>query len=92
MDWQVGGSGTFENAIDIARRALDSTPRLAACRRPRRILWPHRLAAKKVRRAEKYRRLAQECVDPAIRKQVTAMANEWFERAKAKGSPPPKAA
>ena len=42
--------------------------------------------------SERLLRLAQECVDPAIREQVTTMANEWLERAKAKDSPPPKAA
>ena len=41
--------------------------------------------------AERLLRLAQQCVDPEIRDQVTAMANEWLERVKAK-EPPPKAA
>jgi hypothetical protein len=42
--------------------------------------------------SERLLRLAQECVEPSIREQVSAMANDWLERAKAKGSPPPKAA
>ena len=29
-------------------------------------------------------RLAQECVDPKVRNQVSNIANEWLERAKAK--------
>jgi hypothetical protein len=56
-------SGTFEHAIDIARRALEQHPKIGALPRSRRILWPHQLAAKKVRRAEKYRRLVQECLE-----------------------------
>jgi hypothetical protein len=34
--------------------------------------------------AERLLRLAEECVDPAIRDQVRAMANEWLARAAAK--------
>jgi hypothetical protein len=36
------------------------------------------------RQGERLLRLAQECVDAQIREQVTAIANEWLERAKAK--------
>ena len=36
------------------------------------------------RQGERLLRLAHECVDPQIREQVTAMANEWLERARAK--------
>jgi hypothetical protein len=40
--------------------------------------------------AERLMRLAHECVDPQIRAQVTAMAKEWLDRARAKE--PPRAA
>jgi hypothetical protein len=36
-------------------------------------------------------RLSQDCIDPEIRAQVIALANEWFDRAKPK-EPPPQAA
>jgi hypothetical protein len=38
--------------------------------------------------ADRLLRLADGCVDPQIREQVTAMANEWLERAKAKTKDP----
>ena len=36
------------------------------------------------RQAERLQRLAEECVDPEIRKQITALAAEWAEMAKEK--------
>jgi hypothetical protein len=42
------------------------------------------------RQAGRLRRLAEECVDPEIRKQVTEMAEEWAERANAKAKPLPQ--
>ena len=38
------------------------------------------------RQAERLLRLAEDCIDPEIRAQVIAMANEWLEKAKPKES------
>jgi hypothetical protein len=53
----------------------------------------HRSEAQYCRnQGERLQRLAAECMDPAIRDQVTAIATEWLERATVKEGTAPNAA